>query len=190
MATALRGVSLIAMPMCGITIALARPLVLTLYGAKWAAAANVLVVLSLYGAVSIVCLLFANILTSLGRTNFLLILQLIWIGCPSSRHGAGRAQDGIVGAAYAHVAVIIPIVLPSYLLALKRATGVRLAALGKAALPAILASSAAALAARGAASQLSSPLAQLDSRARGRRGDLRHLRRTASRSHVRAGAGR
>ena len=147
--------------MCAMTIALARPIVLTLYGAKWAAAANVLVVLSLYGAVFMVCLLFANMLTALGRTKFLLVLQLIWIGTLVPAMALGVHQDGIVGAAYAHVAVIVPIVLPSYLLALKRVTGVRLTALGKAVLPALLASSAAALAARGAASQFNSPLAQL-----------------------------
>jgi lipopolysaccharide exporter len=161
MATALRGISLVIMPMCGMMIALARPLVLTLYGAKWAASANVLVVLSLYGAVSVVCLLFANMLAGLGRTKFLLVLQLIWIGCLVPAMALGVHKDGIVGAAYAHVAVIVPIVLPSYLLALKRVTGVRFTALGKAALPALLASSAAALAARGAASQLNSPLAEL-----------------------------
>ncbi len=161
MATALRGVCLIALPMCAMTMALARPLILTVYGAKWAAAANVLVVLSLYGAVFIVCLLFANMLTALGRTKFLLVLQLIWIGALVPAMALGVHKDGIVGAAYAHVAVIVPIVLPSYLLALRRVTGVRLTALGKAALPAVLASSAAALAARAAASRLGSPLAQL-----------------------------
>src|SRR5712691_7305805 len=161
MATALRGVCLIVMPMCAMTIALARPLVLTVYGAKWAASANVLAVLSLYGSVFMACLLFANMLTALGRTKFLLVLQLIWIGTLVPAMALGVHMDGIVGAAYAHVAVIVPIVLPSYLLALKRVTGVRFTALGKAALPALLASSAAALAARGAASQLGSPLAQL-----------------------------
>jgi lipopolysaccharide exporter len=161
MAAGLRGVSLIALPMCAMTIALARPIILTLYGAKWVAAANVLVILSLYGAVFMACLLFANMLTSLGRTKFLLILQLIWIVSLVPTMALGVHKDGIVGAAYAHVAVILPIVLPSYLLALKRVTGVRFIALGKAVLPALLASSAAALAARGAASQLSSPLAQL-----------------------------
>lgn len=161
MTTAVRGVTLIVMPMSAMTIALARPLILTVYGAKWAAAANVLVVLSFYGAVFIVCLLFTNMLAALGRTKFVLALQLIWIGTLVPAMALGVHKDGIVGAAYAHVAVIIAIVLPSYLVVLRRVTGVRLAALGKAALPALLASSAAALAARGAASQLSSPLAQL-----------------------------
>jgi lipopolysaccharide exporter len=160
-ATALRTLSLIVLPMCGVMMALARPLILTLYGAKWVAAANVLVVLSLYGAVFMACLLFANILTSFGRTKFLLVLQLIWISTVVPAMALGVHKDGIVGAAYAHVAVIVPIVLPSYLLALKRITGIRFTALGKAALPALLASSAAAVAARGAASQLSDPRAQL-----------------------------
>ena len=56
-ATAVRGVSLIVIPMSAMTVALARPLVLTVYGAKWAAAVNVLVVLAFYGTVFIVCLL-------------------------------------------------------------------------------------------------------------------------------------
>jgi lipopolysaccharide exporter len=160
-ATALRTILLIVLPMCAMTMALARPLILTVYGAKWAAAANVLVILSLYGAVFMACLLFANVLTSFGRTKFLLVLQLIWIGTLVPAMALGVHKDGIVGAAYAHVAVIVPIVLPSYLLALKRVTGVRFTALGKAALPALLAASAAALAARGAASQLRDPVAQL-----------------------------
>lgn len=159
--SALRGVTLIVLPMCGMSIALARPIVLALYGAKWAAAANVLAILSVYGAVFVPCLLFANMLAAFGRTRFLFVLQLIWIGTLVPAMALGVHKDGIVGAAYAHVAVILPIVLPSYLLVLKRVTGVRFTALGKAVLPAVLASSAAALAARGVASQLSSPLAQL-----------------------------
>ena len=161
MATALRSVCLIVMPMCAMMLALARPLILTLYGAKWAASADVLAILSIYGVASMVCLLFANMLTSFGRTKILFILQLIWIGTLVPAMVLGVRRDGIVGAAYAHIAVIVPIVLPSYLLAVKRVTGVRLTVLGKAALPPFLASAAAALAARAAASQLHSPLAQL-----------------------------
>ena len=161
MAGALRAVSLIVMPMCAMMLALARPIVLTVYGEKWAASANVLEILAIYGVVFVVCLLFANILTSFGRTKFLFGLQLIWVGTLVPAMALGVHRDGIVGAAYAHVAVIVPIVLPSYLFALKRITGVRFAALGRATVPALLASSAAALGARAVASQLNSPLAQL-----------------------------
>jgi lipopolysaccharide exporter len=161
MAGALRAVSLVVMPMCALMLALASPLVLTVYGEKWAASANVLEILAIYGVVFVVCLLFANMLTSFGRTKFLLVLQLVWIGTLVPAMALGVHKDGIVGAAYAHVAVIVPIVLPCYLLALKRVTGVRFAPLGRAVVPALLASSAAALAARGVASQLNIPLAQL-----------------------------
>jgi PST family polysaccharide transporter len=160
-ATSVRGVSLIVLPMCGIMIALAHPLVLTLYGAKWAESANVLTVLALYGAVSIICLLFANMLAGLGRSKFLLAIQLVWLCALVPAMALGVHLDGIVGAAYAHIAIIFPIVLPSYLLALKRVTGVHLIALGKAVLPALLASVVAALAAAVAASRFTSPLIQL-----------------------------
>jgi lipopolysaccharide exporter len=161
MANSVRAVTLIVWPMCAMMIALAHPLIVTLYGAKWAASANVLVLLSVYAAVSMVCLLFINIIIAFGQTKILLVLQLIWLGTLIPAMALGVHEDGIIGAAYAHISVIIPVVLPSYLLVMKRVTGVRLAALGKAAVPALLASSAAALAARGVASQLSSPLAQL-----------------------------
>jgi lipopolysaccharide exporter len=160
-AGAVRAVSLVVMPMCALTIALSRPLVLTLYGARWAESANVLSVLSLYGAISIICVLFANMIASLGRTRFILAVQLVWLGTLVPAMALGVHERGIVGAAVAHIAVIGPIVLPSYLVALKKATGVHLGALMKAALPAILAATAAAFAARSAASQFATPLLQL-----------------------------
>ena len=158
---ALRAVSLILMPMCGLMIVLARPLVLTLYGAKWAAAAEVLSILSLYGAISIICVLFANVLTSVGRTRFILAVQLLWIGALVPAMALGVHRNGIVGAAAAHIVVIAPLVLPTYIFVLKRATGVRLTALGKAILPPLLATLAAALAARVTALQFATPLLQL-----------------------------
>ena len=159
--SALRAVSLILMPMCGLMMALARPLVHTLYGAKWAASAEVLSILSLYGAISIICILFANILASLGKAKFTLIVQLLWIGALVPAMALGVHRNGIVGAAIAHIAVIGPLVLPSYLFALRKAVGVRFTALGKAVFPPLLAASAAALAARSTASQFASPPVQL-----------------------------
>jgi PST family polysaccharide transporter len=161
MTSSLRVVSLILMPMCALMVALARPLVLTLYGAKWQASVEVLSILSLYGAISIVCVLFANMLTSLGKAKFTLVVQLVWLGALVPAMTLGVHRNGIVGAAAAHIAVIGPIVVPSYLVALKRATGVHLITLGKAVLPSVLAALVAAFAARAAASQFASPLAQL-----------------------------
>ena len=161
MTNALRVVSLVLMPMAGLLMVLAGPLVLTLYGAKWAASEEVLSILSLYGAISIICVLFANMLTSLGRAKIILFVQLIWLGALVPAMAIGVHRNGIVGAALAHIVIIAPLVLPSYLFVLKRATGVHLAALGKAVLPPLLAATCAAFAARAAAAQFAVPLVQL-----------------------------
>jgi lipopolysaccharide exporter len=161
MASSLRALALVVMPMCSLLVALSRPLVLTLYGSRWSGSAQVLSILAVYSAVSIACLLFANILAGLGRTSSLLIVQLVWLCALAPAMAAGVHRDGIVGAAAAHVAVIAPVVLPCYLFCMKRTTGVRLRTLARAVYPAILASLAAALAARAAASEFSSSLAQL-----------------------------
>ena len=73
----------------------------------------------------------------------------------------GVRKDGIVGAAIAHIVIIGPIVLPCYLIALKRATGVRVGLLAKAASPPLAAAAAAACLAWLTASRFASPLVQL-----------------------------
>ena len=158
---ALRAVSLIVLPMCGLIMVLARPLVLTLYGAKWIASAEVLSILSIYGAISVVGLLFGNILAGLGKVKAMLAVQLLWLGALIPAMAIGVHKDGIVGAAVAHVAVIVPLVLPSWMFVLRRATGVRFTTLGKAIFPPLLITSAAAFAARVTASHFVNPLVQL-----------------------------
>lgn len=160
-ATALRSLSLAVLPISALTMVLAHPIILTLYGAKWTAASEVLSVLTIYGAVSIVCVLFANVLAGLGLSRFLFAVQLVWLGALVPAMIIGVHRGGIAGAAVAHIAVIAPIVFPCYLFVLKRTTEVRLTSLARAVLPALLASSAAAVAAFAAASQLTRPLAQL-----------------------------
>jgi lipopolysaccharide exporter len=160
-AGALRAVTLLVMPISAVTMALARPLVLTVYGEKWTASAEVLSILALYGALSIICTLIANILAGLGRAGLLLFVQLIWITALFPAMVIGVHRDGIVGAAVAHVVIIGPIVLPVYLITLMRTTGVRFSSLIKAMLPAVLAASAAALAAKVVASQFAVPWVEL-----------------------------
>lgn len=161
MTSSLRMLALILAPMSSLMIALARPLVLTVYGAKWAASAEVLAILSLYGAISIICILFSNMLTSLGRAKSTLAIQVLWLAVLVPAMVIGVQRNGIVGAAVAHIVVIGPIVLPSFLFALRKATGISLIRLGKAVLPSLVAGVAAALAARIAADQFAEPVAQL-----------------------------
>ena len=156
---AVRAISLVVMPISALTIALARPLVLTLYGAKWTAAVQPLSILAVYGGISIICVLFANILASLGKAKFILLVQLLWLFALVPAMVIGVHRNGIVGAAIAHVIVIIPIVLPFYLFGLRKTTN--LMKLASAVLPALVAASAAALAAASIASRFTYPLVQL-----------------------------
>jgi PST family polysaccharide transporter len=158
---AVRLVALVVMPMCSMTVALAKPLVITVYSEKWAASASALSVLALYGAVSIMCVLFANMLGGLGKSRSLLIVQLIWLGTLAPAMVIGVHQDRIVGAAIAHVVVILPIVLPCYLYALKQTAGVHVTTLVKDMLPAVLAAIVAAVAARLAIDPIHGSLLQL-----------------------------
>ena len=66
MADGVRVVMLIAAPMCTLVMVLSRPIVLTLYGGRWAAAAAVLSILACYGLISVVGVLFSNMLAATG----------------------------------------------------------------------------------------------------------------------------
>jgi lipopolysaccharide exporter len=156
-----RMIAFVVLPMCGIIMALARPLVATLYGPKWAASANVLSFLTIYAACSLICVLVANIISSMGYPKLLLVIQLIWLAALTPAMLLGVHDDGIVGAAFAHIAVIGPIVLPCYLLVLRRATGVGFRPVARAIFPALIAAVGAGLAAKAVSSQFTSPLVQL-----------------------------
>ncbi len=144
MADSVRAVMLISAPMCMLVMALSRPIVLTLYGGHWVAAATVLSVLSIYGLISIVGMLFSSMLAALGRSKSVLIVQLVWLAGLIPAMAIGVHKDGIVGAAISHIVIVVPIVLPCYLFAVKRATGVRLGQLAKAAFPSLAAAALAA----------------------------------------------
>jgi lipopolysaccharide exporter len=158
---ALRAFSIIVFPMSAIMLALSHCLVVAIYGAKWAASGEVLAILATYGAASVICTLFTNILASLGRTRLAFSIQLLWLVALLPAMTIGVNRKGIVGAAMAHLVVIGLLVFPCYLAALKRTTGVGFIALIKAISPALFAASAAAFAARYAASQFGSPSLQL-----------------------------
>ena len=161
MADGVRAVMLLAAPMCTLVIVLGRPIVLTLYGARWGAAVSALEILALYGLISTICWLFSNMLAALGESRFLLIVQLVWIVALIPAMAIGVRTHGIVGAASAHIVVIVPIVLPCYLFALKRVTRVKILSLLKASLPSLIAATIAGVIAWLVASTLHNPLGQL-----------------------------
>ena len=159
--SALRAICLLVLPMSAFILALARPLVLTLYGAKWSVSAEILSILAIYGAISILCSFFASILASVGRNMILLAIQIVWIAALVPAIAIGVRWDGIFGAAFAHISVIAPVVLPCYLFFLRRAVHVNYSELIKAIFGALLASTLAAVTARAAASLFIHPSVQL-----------------------------
>lgn len=160
-ATSLQAMVLIAAPMCTLVIALSQPLVLTLYGTRWAAAATPLAILSLYGLIFILSQLFVPMLTALGEPKFVLIVQIIWLAALIPAMAIGVHWDGITGAAIAHIVVVVPLVLPCYIVALKRLTGISLGLLARAVFPPLAAATLAAFAARAAADLFQAPILQL-----------------------------
>jgi lipopolysaccharide exporter len=156
-----RSVALIACPIGALTLGLATPLLISVYGSKWSDAAPVLTVLTLHGVVFVMCLLFANIIIAMGRTGVLLGVQLAAIVCLVPAIALGIQLGGLVGVGVAHIVVICGVTLPAYLVAIRRSTGVRLRVLVRAVVPPAAAAAATAGVAFGVAALLDDPLVQL-----------------------------
>jgi lipopolysaccharide exporter len=151
LARAARIVALIACPIGALTSALALPLIVTLYGAKWQDAASVLVVLTLHGILFVFGLLFANLIIVTGRTGILLGVQVLVLVCLVPAMIVGVHALGLVGVGVAHIVVICLITMPIYVVAVRRSTGFGFGQLVKAVWPVARAAIGATLAARGGA---------------------------------------
>ena len=123
LARAVRTVAFIACPIGAVTLTLASPLIVTIYGAKWEGAAPVLGVLSVYGVVTVITLLLANVIISTGRTGMLFLVQAVALVCLLPALWVGVTLGGLVGVGVAHIAVIVCATLPLYLIAVKRSLG-------------------------------------------------------------------
>ena len=110
-----RGVCLVALPVSALTWALAEPLVLTLYGGVWTDSVPVLRVLAVYGAMFVVVSLLSNLMVGSGRSAQTLVIQLVWISTLVPAIALGAAVSGLRGAAWAHVVIIVVVVVPLYL---------------------------------------------------------------------------
>ena len=128
--------AVIAWPICGITWVSAQALVLTLYGGQWSASATVLALLAPYGALFVHSLLFANVINGgPGQARILLLIQLLWIAVLVPAMLFGLDRWGVRGVAAAHIVVVIAVVFPAYLFALRKLYGVRAVALARPLLP-------------------------------------------------------
>jgi lipopolysaccharide exporter len=146
---ATRTVALVACPIAAFTCTFATPLIAVIYGDQWVEAGPVLRVLSFYGVVFVLGLLFANVVISTGRTWVLFAVQAVALASLIPALTAGVHFAGLVGIGIAHIVVISTVTLPAYLWAVRRATGAGtgrvLQSLGRPALAAVTAGMVAGL---------------------------------------------
>jgi lipopolysaccharide exporter len=146
-----RAVGLVALPITVLTFALAGPLVTTVYGHAWTASVPVLEVLAVYGGLFVVISLMSNLLVGRGRTARALLIQVLWIGALVPAMLVGSHQLGLRGVAWAHVAVLVVVVLPLYVWSVGQLVPRAVRALSAATLPPLVAAALAGAAAAAAA---------------------------------------
>lgn len=110
----------LALPLGAGLAALAAPLVLVVYGDKWADAAAVLAVLAVFGSIRSIFDVWVSALLANGASGSVLLVQVVWIVVLAPALFIGVGRFGIIGAAYAHILVAVGVVLPAYLIALRR----------------------------------------------------------------------
>jgi PST family polysaccharide transporter len=158
---AMSAISFASLYVAAMCASLAQPLVVSLYGQKWAAAGGVLAVLGIYGAVRVFLALVFDALVACNATSRLLATQLLWIVVLVPAMITGVATGGVEGAAVAHVLVSALVVFPLSLIMLRRAAGVRLQPLLAGTVLPISAAVLTALAARAAAGTVDNSWAQV-----------------------------
>ncbi|WP_063836876.1 oligosaccharide flippase family protein [Phaeacidiphilus oryzae] len=118
-------------PLCVLLAVLAGPVVGTVYGVRWLPAARALPWLMALGLVRIGAELAYDCLVAAGRRRSLLAVQGLWLIALVPVLVAGARTHGIVGVAAGHVLVAGGLVVPAFLLALRRG-GIGLGAVARA----------------------------------------------------------
>lgn len=121
---AVRLVASVTLPISFIIGALARPAVVAVYGERWSPAAAALVGLAVLAAGRILVTLAADFLVSLGRTREVLLAQVPWLVALTTTLLLVAPRFGIRGVGVAQALVVVGVVIPVYLVLLRRA-GVR-----------------------------------------------------------------
>jgi PST family polysaccharide transporter len=138
-------------------LALSGPLVNTVYGHRWSETAPILGVLGVFGSVRVMLILLSHLLTAVGWTRQMFVLQVIWLGTLVPSLIIGVYLDGAVGAAWAQVVVVALVVIPVYLVVLRRLLGIPLDLFLRSTGPPLMASVAAGIAAYALACQIRTP---------------------------------
>ncbi|WP_454851949.1 oligosaccharide flippase family protein [Promicromonospora soli] len=100
--------------------ALAHPIVVLVYGSRWEPAAQILVPLAVVGAVRVVADVLAGYLYALGRSRGVLVVQVVWLTALIPAVVVGARVGGSVGVAVAQAVVSVAVLVPAYLVLLRR----------------------------------------------------------------------
>lgn len=100
--------------------ALAHPVVVLVYGARWEPAAQILVPLAVVGAVRVVSDVLAGYLYALGRSRGVLAVQVVWLVALVPATVLGARLGGSIGVATAQAVVAVAVLVPAYLVLLRR----------------------------------------------------------------------
>ncbi|MFN0030177.1 MAG: oligosaccharide flippase family protein [Acidimicrobiales bacterium] len=124
MESTVQTVAMVAFPAAAMIAALAGPLIGTVYGPRWSAAAPTLSVLAPYGGLFLMTLVMGSALVGVGRSGTLLMLQALWLATLLPVMIVLVRSEGPTGAAIAHLLVVVIVALPAYLLAVRKGSGV------------------------------------------------------------------
>lgn len=111
----------LAVPCCVALAVCAGPVVRVVYGDAWSAAAEPLRWLALAAVVRILAELVYDYLVIVGRTSWLLAVQVVWLAALAPAVVVGTHLGGLAGAALAQLVVGVVVVGPAYALALHQA---------------------------------------------------------------------
>lgn len=113
-------VAAVTVPLCAALAAYAPAVIELLYGARWLPSARTLQFLCALGAARVAAELAYDYLVAMGRTRANLGVQVLWVALLVPALVIGAREAGIVGVAVAHALVAIGVVMPTYLIVLRR----------------------------------------------------------------------
>ncbi|HVX47410.1 MAG TPA: lipopolysaccharide biosynthesis protein [Mycobacteriales bacterium] len=117
--TAMAALAAVSLPVSALCLGVASPLVDAVYGHRWAPAAPVLAILVAFGSIRGFIALMCDVLVATGRTRLLFALQIVWLVFLFPAMIVGVKTHDIQGAAWAHVAVSVIVLMPTYLVILQ-----------------------------------------------------------------------
>jgi PST family polysaccharide transporter len=121
--TFIRGMTLLCLvtfPVCALMAALNHPLILFLYGSRWALSIDALEFLAMFAVVRIIQDLAMDTLIAVGNSMSTLVLQSCWLIVLIPSLIVGAHLDGITGVAIGHVIVGFLVVTPIYTIVIQR----------------------------------------------------------------------